>query len=157
MRKNFGPKPWLYTMPVLIIGTYDDNGIANAMNAAWGMISDVDKITICLDAKHKTAENIFKKNEDGTKGDQVSKADQIDMLASNQASDAMEQTALDWANKFQNIDSSANDKEKKWLDSMLNDKGLGSFSEDQIRALQNGEKLQKLIFIQRRMNMMTNF
>ena len=35
MRKNSGPKPWLYPMPVLIIGTYDENGVPNAMNAAW--------------------------------------------------------------------------------------------------------------------------
>ena len=26
MRKNFGAKPWLYPMPVLMIGTYDENG-----------------------------------------------------------------------------------------------------------------------------------
>ena len=58
MRKNFGPKPWLYPMPVLIIGTYDEAGVPDAMNAAWGMISDVDKVTICLDARHKTAKNI---------------------------------------------------------------------------------------------------
>ena len=38
MRKNFGAKIWLYPMPVLIIGTYDENGTPNAMNAAWGGI-----------------------------------------------------------------------------------------------------------------------
>ena len=63
MRKNFGPRSWLYPMPVLIIGTYDETGVANAMNAAWGMISDTDKVTICLDAKHKTVKNIMKKKE----------------------------------------------------------------------------------------------
>ena len=26
MRKNFGVQTWLYPMPVLIIGTYDENG-----------------------------------------------------------------------------------------------------------------------------------
>ena len=61
MRKNFGPKPWLYPMPVLIIGTYDEAGEPNAMNAAWGMISDMDKVTICLDARHKTVKNILVK------------------------------------------------------------------------------------------------
>jgi len=34
MRKNFGAKTWLYPMPVLIVGTYDENGTPNAMNAA---------------------------------------------------------------------------------------------------------------------------
>ena len=30
MRKNFGAKPWLYPMPVLIIGTYDEAGVPDA-------------------------------------------------------------------------------------------------------------------------------
>lgn len=29
MRKNFGSKPWFYPLPVLIIGTYDENGNAD--------------------------------------------------------------------------------------------------------------------------------
>ncbi len=56
-RINFGAKPYMYPMPVLIIGTYDENGIPNAMNAAWGMISDYQEITISLGA-HKTTENL---------------------------------------------------------------------------------------------------
>lgn len=35
MRKNFGVKPWFYPLPVLIIGTYNEDGTPNAMNAAW--------------------------------------------------------------------------------------------------------------------------
>lgn len=38
-RVDFGAKPLLYPMPVLIIGTYDENGIPDAMNAAWGCIT----------------------------------------------------------------------------------------------------------------------
>ena len=34
MRKNFGPKSWLYPMPVLIVAAYDEAGKPNAMNAA---------------------------------------------------------------------------------------------------------------------------
>ena len=63
MRKNFGAKSWLYPMPVLIIGTYDESGTPDAMNAAWGMISDTDKVTICLDASHKTVKNILVKKD----------------------------------------------------------------------------------------------
>ena len=54
MRKNFGPKTWLYPMPVLIVGTYDENGVPNAMNAAWGGISDDHEISVCVSAGHKT-------------------------------------------------------------------------------------------------------
>lgn len=60
MRKNFGPKTWLYPMPVLIIGTYDEFGKPNAMNAAWGGIYDTNLVMICLSHDHKTTENIKK-------------------------------------------------------------------------------------------------
>ena len=59
MRQNFGAKPWLYPMPVLMIGTYNADGSANIMNAAWGGISEEDEITICVDSAHKTAENLM--------------------------------------------------------------------------------------------------
>ena len=60
MRKNFGAKTWLYPMPVLIIGTYDENGTPNAMNAAWGGIYDTNQVMVCLAHDHKTTENIKK-------------------------------------------------------------------------------------------------
>ena len=60
MRKNFGAKTWLYPMPVLIVGTYDENGTPNAMNAAWGGIYDTNLIMVCLADDHKTTENIKK-------------------------------------------------------------------------------------------------
>ena len=58
MRKNLGAKVILYPMPVLIIGTYDENGTPNAMNAAWGGISEETEISICVDDSHKTADNL---------------------------------------------------------------------------------------------------
>lgn len=60
MRKNFGAKTWLYPMPVLIIGTYDENGTPDAMNAAWGGIYETNQVMICLADDHKTTENIKK-------------------------------------------------------------------------------------------------
>ena len=61
MRKNLGAKAYLYPMPVLIIGTYDEDGKPNAMNAAWGGISEETEISICVDDSHKTAENVIKR------------------------------------------------------------------------------------------------
>lgn len=58
-RVNFGVKPWMYPMPVLIIGTYDENGVPNAMNAAWGIITDMNEISISM-SEHKTTENFAK-------------------------------------------------------------------------------------------------
>lgn len=45
-------------MPVLIIGTYDEKGTPNAMNAAWGGIYDTNQVMVCLADDHKTTENI---------------------------------------------------------------------------------------------------
>ena len=57
MRKNLKPKAYIYPLPVLIIGTYDENGIPNAMNAAWGTICDTKQVSIVLSATHKTVKN----------------------------------------------------------------------------------------------------
>ena len=59
MRKNFGAKPILYPQPVFIIGSYDENGTPDAMNAAWGGISEANEISMCLSAEHKTVKNIL--------------------------------------------------------------------------------------------------
>ena len=59
-RINFGAKPLMLPQPVLIIGTYDENGIPNAMNAAWGITTDYKEITISM-SKHKTTQNFEKR------------------------------------------------------------------------------------------------
>lgn len=75
MRKNFGAKTYLFPQPVMIIATYDENGNANAMNAAWGGIVGANELIIDLGA-HKTTENILK-----TKAFTVSVADVEHMVA----------------------------------------------------------------------------
>lgn len=59
MRKNFVVKPAVYPMPVFIIAAYDENGVPNAMNAAWGGVSEENEISICISAGHKTTKNIL--------------------------------------------------------------------------------------------------
>lgn len=61
MRKNFGVKPYTYPQPVFIIATYNDDGTCDAMNAAWGGISEANEITMCLSAEHRTTKNIQKR------------------------------------------------------------------------------------------------
>ena len=56
-RVNFGAKPIMFPQPVLIIATYDENGVPNAMNAAWGITTDFREITISL-SEHKTTDNL---------------------------------------------------------------------------------------------------
>ena len=58
MRKDLGANPYLFPQPVMIIGTYDENGKANAMNAAWGGIVGRNEIIIDL-SNHKTTENLL--------------------------------------------------------------------------------------------------
>lgn len=70
MRKNIGKVPALYPMPVLIVAAYDENKKVNVMNAAWGMICDMDKIALFIDESHKTTKNIM-----GSKAFTVSLAD----------------------------------------------------------------------------------
>lgn len=60
MRKDFGVKSWLYPQPVLIISSYNEDGTANAMNAAWGGVSEADEISICVSEGHKTTANVLR-------------------------------------------------------------------------------------------------
>jgi len=75
MRKNITPKAYLYPMPVLIVGTYDENGVPNAMNAAWGTVCDTNRIAIVLSATHKTVKNLLK-----TKSFTVAMADESNVI-----------------------------------------------------------------------------
>ena len=59
MRKDFGAKTYLYPQPVLIIATYGEDGTPDAMNAAWGGISESNQVSLCLSAEHKTVKNIL--------------------------------------------------------------------------------------------------
>ena len=59
MRKSFGAKPLCYPQPVFILAAYDENGVLNAMNAAWGGISEDKEIAMCISAGHKTTKDIL--------------------------------------------------------------------------------------------------
>ena len=57
--KSFGKKAWMLPQPVLILGTYNEDGTPNAMNAAWAGQWDSDEIMISI-GEHKTTENLRK-------------------------------------------------------------------------------------------------
>ena len=59
MRKNFGAKAYTYPQPVFILAAYDKNGKPNAMNAAWGGISEEHELTMCISPEHKTTKDIL--------------------------------------------------------------------------------------------------
>jgi len=60
MRKNLEIQPAIFPMPVLMVAAYDENGVVNVMNAAWGTACDMDKIALVLSEDHKTTKNIKK-------------------------------------------------------------------------------------------------
>lgn len=62
MRKNFGARPYTYPQPVFILAAYGEDGTPNAMNAAWGGISNGNEISMCISAGHKTTKDILKRN-----------------------------------------------------------------------------------------------
>lgn len=97
MRKNFGAKPILYPQPVFIIGTYDDKGTPDAMNAAWGGISEGNEISICLSENHKTVKNILSKKaftvSMATKST-VIPCDYVGIVSGNDTEDKMEKAGF---------------------------------------------------------------
>ena len=66
MKKSI-EKPFFTPHPVLIIGTYDANGVPNAMNAAWGGQIGGSQISVSLGATHLTTANIFSFGDPPTK------------------------------------------------------------------------------------------
>ena len=58
MRKDLGSQPALFPMPVLMVAAYDENGTVQVMNAAWGMISAMDKVALFIDEDHATTKAI---------------------------------------------------------------------------------------------------
>ena len=57
MKKELKGSMVFAPLPVLMIGTYDEEGKPNLMNAAWGGQSDSDEIFISL-GSHKTTDNL---------------------------------------------------------------------------------------------------
>lgn len=96
MRKNFGAKPVLYPMPVMIIGTYDENGNANAMNAAWGGIVGANEIIISL-GSHKTTENMKNTNAFTVSiadVEHTTECDYVGIVSANDDSDKMKKAGF---------------------------------------------------------------
>lgn len=92
--KSFKSNAWMLPQPVLIIGTYDKDGKANAMNAAWGGQWDMHEIMISL-GSHKTTDNLTQNAEFtvtfATAGTLVA-ADYVGIASGRNTPDKMEKT-----------------------------------------------------------------
>lgn len=95
MRKNFGAKPFMYPLPVLIIASYNKDGVPNAMNAAWGCIADMNRIGIYVADSHKTMENILARGAftvSMADVDHVVEADYVGIVSGNDVPDKLTKT-----------------------------------------------------------------
>ena len=97
MRKNFGAKPWTYPQPVFILAAYSEDGMPNAMNAAWGGISDDKELSMCISAGHKTTANILARKAftvSMATAEQAVACDYVGIESGNQAADKV--AKADW-------------------------------------------------------------
>ena len=53
----------MYPLPVLIVGTYAEDGTPDAMNVAYGGILNAARLQINIGVRHKTSDNIKLKKE----------------------------------------------------------------------------------------------
>ncbi|MBD5329871.1 MAG: flavin oxidoreductase [Bacteroides sp.] len=92
--KNFKSNAWLLPQPVLIIGTYNEDGTPNAMNAAWGGQWDYHELFISL-GSHATTENL-KRNPEFTVAfatvDSLPAADFVGIVSAKKDPDKMKKT-----------------------------------------------------------------
>ena len=92
MRKNFGAKAILYPQPVFIIAAYGENGTPNAMNAAWGGISEEREISICISENHRTTKNILARGAftvSMADADHVAECDYLGIVSGNRTPDKL--------------------------------------------------------------------
>lgn len=97
MRKNCGVHSWFYPLPVLIIGSYDEKGNPDAMNAAWGGLYDSDKVVLCLSGGHKTTANIKAKGAftvSFADAKHVVEADYVGVVSANRVPDKLAKAGL---------------------------------------------------------------
>ena len=95
MRKNLKAKAYIYPLPVLVVGTYDEAGVPNAMTAAWGTVCDTAQVAICLSHTHKTVQNLLKTGAftvSVADRNNVAEADYVGIVSANKVSDKLSKT-----------------------------------------------------------------
>lgn len=107
MKKDLKGISGIFPMPVLMIGTYNEDGSVDVMNAAWGMAQSMKHLKLCLSESHKTVKNIKR-----TKACSVSLAvksllevsDYFGIVSANDVHDKFEKSNLH-ASHSKNIDA----------------------------------------------------
>jgi len=107
MKKSLGPKTYFFPLPVLLIATYDSQGHANVMNAAWGGIHDTNQVALCLSTDHKTTANIILKNEftiSFATSETVKESDYFGLVSGNSCADKIAKAGMHTI-KSENVDA----------------------------------------------------
>ena len=107
MRKQIKTTDAIFPMPVLMIGTYNNDGTVDVMNAAWGMMLEKDEVILNLTESHKTVKNIKERraftvsiaNEKN-----VIAADYLGIVSGNNTPDKFANSGLTFV-KSENVDA----------------------------------------------------
>jgi len=97
MKKSLKVVPGIFPMPVLMIGTYNEDGSVDVMNAAWGMAQEMTQLKLCLTESHKTVKNMKRTGYCtvalATK-DYVAESDYLGMVSANNVDNKFEKSGL---------------------------------------------------------------
>lgn len=107
MRKSIKTTEAIFPMPVLMIGTYNEDESVDVMNAAWGMMIDRNIIALNLTETHKTVKNIKERKAftvSIANSDNVVAADYLGIVSGNNTPDKFANTKLT-ATKSENVDA----------------------------------------------------
>ncbi len=97
MRKDLGEKPLIYPQPVLLVGTYDADGVPNLMTAAWGCVWGFKEVEINLSIDHKTSQNIRLHKAftlSMATQDVITAADYVGLVSGKKVADKIEQAGF---------------------------------------------------------------
>ena len=105
--KDFGVKPYLFPMPVYMIGTYNEDGTVDSMPMAWGGICAEDMVALNLEEDHKTVANLkargaFTLSVPGV--DTLVASDYMGLVSANKVPDKFARTGLH-AEKSSRVDA----------------------------------------------------
>ena len=95
--KDFGVKPFLFPMPVYMIGTYNDDETVDSMAMAWGGICAENMVALNLEEDHRTVTNLkargaFTLSVPGI--DTLVESDFMGIASANKFSDKFSRTGL---------------------------------------------------------------
>ena len=97
MRKDLKAVSGIFPMPVLMIGTYNEDGSVDVMNAAWGMAQSMTHLKLCLTESHKTVKNM-KRNPYCTVSlatkDYAAESDYLGIVSANNVGNKFEKSGL---------------------------------------------------------------